>query len=60
LKCVATDQNGNKVWEREFKESGQAPFSEFKKNFSLSAQRASQAVAAKMQTEINTQEAFRK
>jgi hypothetical protein len=54
------DQSGNKVWEHQFKESGQAPFSEFKKNFSLSAQRASQAVAAKMQKEINAQEAFRK
>jgi hypothetical protein len=60
LTCVAMDQSGNKVWEQEFKENGQAPFSEFKKNFSLSAQRASQAVAAKMQKEINTQAAFRK
>lgn len=60
LACTATDQNGNKVWQQEFKEDGQAPFSEFKNNFSLSAQRASQAVAAKMVKEINAQEAFRK
>lgn len=42
MHCKAVDTKGKTVWERNLKGEGNAEFSEFRSNYSLSAQRASE------------------
>lgn len=53
LNCAAVDQSGKTVWQKKFSARGEASFSEFKSDFSLSAKRASEIVFKQLQAEIN-------
>ena len=58
LDCKALDSSGNVVWSKKVKGEGQAEFSEFKNDLSLSAKRASKKAFAKLQQEINRSGSF--
>ena len=52
LTCTATDLSGNEVWSKKVKAEGNAEYDEFKKNFSLSARRASEEAFKLMLAEL--------
>jgi hypothetical protein len=52
LTCTATDPSGNEVWSKKVKAEGNAEYDEFKKNFSLSARRASEEAFKLMLAEL--------
>lgn len=53
LTCSAVDPTGINIWEKTVSAVGKASFSEFKKDFSLSAKRASDEAFQKMMVEIS-------
>jgi len=52
LSCKAIENNGKTIWKKTVTGKGHAEFSEFKSNFSLSAQRASEEAFKLMRDEI--------
>jgi hypothetical protein len=58
LKCEAVNTEGSKVWEETVYEEGHASFSEFKNNFSLSAQRATEKAFLSMLNKLKRSNAF--
>lgn len=56
LHCVANDGTGKSVWEKSVQGKGNAEFSEFKSNFSLSAERASTQVLQNLLMELNSEQ----
>lgn len=53
LTCQALNRDGNKIWEQQVTGQGNATFSEFKGNFSLAAQKASEQAIAELQSQLN-------
>ena len=58
LTCSAIDATGTNIWEKTVTAKGQAEFSEFKNDFSLSARRASDKAFQKMMIEISNANKF--
>ncbi len=58
LNCKAVSKDGSKVWEDTIYDEGSATFSEFKSNFSLAAQRASEKVFTQLLQKINNNKKF--
>jgi len=54
LSCKAIDANGNTVWEKVISSEGEAEFSEFKSDFSLSARRATEKLFIQLAKELET------
>ena len=52
MTCIATDLSGNEEWSKKVKGEGNAEYDEFKKNFSLSARRASEEAFKLMLAEL--------
>ena len=59
LKCQAIDQKGNEVWYDIVYVSGYATFDEFKSNWSLSAQRATEQAFKKMLIKLKDSNEFK-
>ena len=59
LNCTATDPSGKTLWQKRIEATGQAEFSEFKADFSLSAKRAAQKAFGELQRELNSAPEFR-
>ncbi len=60
LNCKAMDREGKVIWEKRFIGQGQAPYEEFKADFSLSAKRASQNAFEAFQRELSEAPALRR
>lgn len=60
LNCVAFDRSGNTVWQKKIDAKGEAAFSEFLGDFSLSAKRATEAAFKQLQSELNAAAEFRR
>ncbi len=58
LNCKAVDKNGEQVWEDTIYDEGNATFNEFKSNFSLAAQRASEKAFSQLLEKINNSSNF--
>lgn len=58
LNCKAVSKDGINVWEDTVYDEGNATFNEFKSNFSLAAQRASEKVFTQLLQKINNNEKF--
>ncbi len=58
LECNALDENGNTVWGAIVNSTGNAKYSEFKKDFSLSARRASENAFTTFLQELDQSEIF--
>ena len=59
LRCMAMDPSGKQLWEKRIEATGEAEFSEFKTDVSLSASRAAQKAFADLQQEIDGAPEFR-
>ncbi|WP_324170868.1 hypothetical protein [Sulfurimonas sp.] len=59
LTCEAVNLNGSKVWEETTYEEGNAEFDEFKENFSLSAQRATEKAFQSMLNKLKKSDSFK-
>ena len=59
LKCEAINLDGIKVWEETVHEKGRAELDEFKNNFSLSAQRATQKAFQSMLNKLKKSNSFK-
>ncbi|HPR05471.1 MAG TPA: hypothetical protein PK620_11890 [Denitromonas sp.] len=60
LNCIAIDRSGKTVWQKRIAAKGEASFSEFKSDFSLSAKRATEIAFKQLQTELNAAPEFRR
>jgi len=58
LKCEAVNLDGAKIWEETIYEEGNAEFNEFKENFSLSAQRASEKIFQSLLNKLKQSDKF--
>lgn len=59
LNCEAVNLDGTKVWEETTYEEGSAEFDEFKENFSLSAQRATEKAFQSMLNKLKKSDSFK-
>lgn len=59
LKCEAVSLDGTKIWEETTYEEGNAEYSEFKENFSLSAQRATEKAFQSMLNKLKKSNSFK-
>ncbi len=59
LTCEAVSLDGSKVWEETIYEEGNAEYDEFKENFSLSAQRATEKAFQSMLNKLKKSNSFK-
>jgi hypothetical protein len=59
MTCTANDPQGNTVWKSKIEGNGQAEFSEFKHDLSLSARRAAKNVFTKFEDEVSSSDVFK-
>jgi hypothetical protein len=59
LNCAAMDPSGKTLWQKRIEATGEAEFSEFKADVSLSAKRAAQKAFGELQQELNGAPEFR-
>lgn len=55
MECVANDSIGSPIWKKTVHGTGNSEFSEFKSNYSLSAERASTQVLLELMKEIDSE-----
>ncbi|PHS55678.1 MAG: hypothetical protein COB17_11200 [Sulfurimonas sp.] len=60
LKCEAISLDGTKIWEETVYEEGNAEYDEFKENFSLSSQRATEKAFKNMLNKLKVSNVFKK